>query len=290
MIKEKLFLALGDTPYIWAKFLVAHRRIPRRNSGLFNDYLFFRKVGHTLEDELVVRTSDKIESKTIVKNIVPTVCVPQTLAVINTIDQLHAFRAPQDCVLKPSHGSGSVVFLKKGERLSGKKLARALSGLHQDLYRDTKQKNYRPLQRRLICEEMLPAGEDILDYKIFCFGGSAKAIQVDSQRHTDHRRNMYLSDWSRLDIKYNFPPGDWISSPEGLREMLEYAEAISAKFEFARVDFFIADTKIYFGEVTHCPEAAHGRFGSISQERIFSNILFGDRSCQVCDNDSMGNA
>ena len=274
MAKKSLLPILADAPYIYAKFFVAHRRIPSRKSGLFNDYLFFRKIGHALEDGLVVRTSDKIQSKGFVEDITNSVQIPKTLCIINSSAELSHFRAPARCVLKPSHGGGIVVFLEKNEHLIGEKLAAALNGLRQDLYRDTKQKNYRPLQRRLVCEEMLPDGENILDYKVFCFDGQAKAIQVDSQRHSNHRRNMYLPDWSRLDMQYNFPAGDWISRPDNLQEMLSCAETIAANFEFARIDFFVVGSKLYFGEITHCPEAAHGRFGSISQEKTFSKILF----------------
>ncbi|WP_295157178.1 ATP-grasp fold amidoligase family protein, partial [uncultured Ruminococcus sp.] len=41
--------------------------------------------------------------------------------------------------------------------------------------------------------------------------------------------------------------------PECLSEMIEFAENISKKFPFVRVDLFVVDDKMYFGELTFTP-------------------------------------
>jgi hypothetical protein len=56
--------------------------------------------------------------------------------------------------------------------------------------------------------------------------------------------------------------------------MVEAARVLAADFEFVRVDFFIDGDNFYVGELTHCPESAHGRFGSRESEDLFSSILF----------------
>ena len=57
--------------------------------------------------------------------------------------------------------------------------------------------------------------------------------------------------------------------------MIKVAQLLSEPFDFVRVDFFIVGTEFFVGELTHCPESAHGRFKDLQSEKLFSEILFG---------------
>ena len=41
--------------------------------------------------------------------------------------------------------------------------------------------------------------------------------------------------------------------PDSLKTMAEYARILSKPFPFVRVDFYFANNKIYFGEITFTP-------------------------------------
>jgi hypothetical protein len=92
------------------------------------------------------------------------------------------------------------------------------------------------------------------DYKIFVFHGKAKFIQVDYNRFGRHTRAFYTSDWEKLDLLCLFPISKNIEEvPDELEEMLNYSEAIAHEIDFLRVDFYITNDGVKFGETTIYP-------------------------------------
>ena len=266
---------VADRLYLLIIFVYAHRRMPRRNSGLFNDYLFFLKSSPAIMDICRQITSDKILVKRFIDSRVGEGHTIATKTIFHSVDEIILSDLERPCVIKPAHASGNVVFVdseKQHLRFSEKEILE--NALKSSPYQSAREANYRYLRPRLICEPMLRDGKHTKDYKFFCYNGQPRIVQVDSHRQTAHRRNLYRADWSPLNIRYNFPVGEWEAAPERLSEMLKLAKNLSSSFEFVRVDFFVEDDSFYIGELTHCPESAHGRFGDIESEQIFSDILF----------------
>lgn len=268
---------LFDRLYLFVIFAYAQRRLPRRDSRLLNDYFYFLKTSPALLDIFRQITSDKLMVKDFVKSRCGGDLTLNTLAVYEHVDEIDVSELSRPCVIKPAHSSGSVVFVADGQsKLSEQNRATLARSLQKSPYTEAREANYRFLRPRLIVEPMLPDGPDTKDYKVFCFGGVPRLIQVDSHRHTDHRRNLYSAGWDRIMEEYNYPAGAWEDAPKCLDAMMETARALSADFEFVRVDFFVSGERFFIGELTHCPESAHGRFRSREGEKRVSNILFQD--------------
>lgn len=104
---------------------------------------------------------------------------------------------------------------------------------------------------------------ELKDYKIFCFDGVSKLIQVDFGRFEMHKRNLYTIDWKFLDvlIQYSNDSKTQIRCLEKLNKMLEIAEEPSKGILHVRVDFYFIKERIYFGELTFYHEAGYGKFG-----------------------------
>lgn len=265
-----------DRLYHFVIFLYAHKRIPYKKSGLANDYFYFLKSSGNLLDVYRQMTSDKFLVKDYIKTKIGEELTVPTIAEFSSTDEINVAALPKPCVIKPSHSSGSVVFIYENDKkLTSQQELTLKNALHDSPYKSARESNYRYLRPRLICEPMLPEAENIKDYKFFCFLGEPRLIQVDSERHKYHKRNVYTAKWKPLNIKYNFPFGAWDKEPYCLADMVRVARTLSEPFEFVRVDFFISGDKFYVGELTHCPESAHGKFDSLESERIFSSILFG---------------
>jgi len=49
--------------------------------------------------------------------------------------------------------------------------------------------NYKNIPRKIIIEKLL--GENVNDYKFFCFNGIPEMVHVDLDRYTDHKRLFY---------------------------------------------------------------------------------------------------
>lgn len=267
---------LGDKFFLLAIFVYAHKRLPNKGSGLFNDYLYFQKSSGELLDILRQFTSDKVLMKSFVAERLPQDAILPHSNIFDDVSQIIIDELPRPCVLKPAHGSGSVVFVDADQdRLTEDEVNKLQIALASSPYTTAREANYKHLRRRIVCEPMLPSGAATKDYKVFCYRGEPKVIQVDSERHSDHKRNLYTETWQPLDITYNFPAGKWEPAPKNLPLILDMSRKLSSEFEFVRVDFFIDGERIYVAELTHCPESAHGRFETREAERQFSSLIFG---------------
>ena len=98
------------------------------------------------------------------------------------------------------------------------------------------------------------------DYKVFCFNGCAKYIMVCIGREKgDHPQYYFLNEkWELENINettLKAPNDFYIEKPRCLEQLLRYAEKLSRPFPFVRVDFYVINEKVYFGELTFTPSA-----------------------------------
>ena len=97
------------------------------------------------------------------------------------------------------------------------------------------------------------------DYRFCMFDGKCKLMYITSPRLITF--NYYDENWNVVDI---IRPGHTlapvIEKPKAFDKMIEFAEKLSKGFDFVRVDFYLVDGYIYFGEMTHYPGSGHGKF------------------------------
>ena len=135
--------------------------------------------------------------------------------------------------------------------------------------------HYLKIKPVIIAEEFLKDDDNkfsssLVDYKVWCFNGKAFCIHTLYNR-TSHHANFCLFDrnWNTLEdaciYTSHFPKGDIVvPKPENLDMLIEYAERLSAGHPQMRVDFYIVNGKIYFGELTMT--SAMGYIGYFSQD------------------------
>lgn len=266
----------GDYLFSVVHFYVAHGRLPKRGTaGLINDYFFHLK--NSSEFDLAIRqfTSDKHLVKIFVSGLAGEQYVPRTLQLISSEAELEVFVPAEACVIKPTHLSGVVVFGEAGKALRTEEVRELRECFHRNFYSESRARNYRDLRGRLIVEEIVDSPKSIRDYKVFCWDGEPRFIQVDTDRHHGHKRNLYDCSWNALPVRYNFDLAPIEKKPKKLEEMLNVARLLAKHSTSIRVDFYIANDRIYVGELTHCPEQGHGRFGTLDEERIVSEMYFG---------------
>lgn len=232
----------------------------------FNEKVQVRKV--YCRDPLLTVAADKLASKELIRNLVPDVYIPRTLKVFSRDSEITndvISTLPKNYVFKANHTSQTIEIIKNGKHLSIDKMrGLARSWLKKNQAKVLGEWAYTNIPPRIFIEEYLDfEGKEPDDYKFFVFNGKVKIIQLDSDRFTSHRRNMFDQDWNDLGFEYGHPrKTPTPDRPDFLDKMIKYAETIGQKFDFVRVDLYFYQGKITFGELTMYPGAGFEKFPS----------------------------
>ena len=181
-------------------------------------------------------------------------------AVYDNVDEIDINKLPEQFVLKCVHGSNYNVICKDKEKLNIQEAKEKLRKWQKIKFGyEHGEYFYNLIKPRIVCEKYLEdQNGELLDYKIHCFNGEPKLIQVDFDRFTDkkHTRNFYDINWDKLNVSVLHPQNNIrvLEKPEKMDEMIQYAAKLAKGFPVVRVDFYLVDGAIYFGEMTF----AHG--------------------------------
>lgn len=232
-------------------------RLNLENPSTFNEKIQYLK----LNDYKPIYTDmvDKIRVKEIVADIIGKEHIVPTIGVWDDVEKIDFNALPNQFVLKCNHNSAvGLCVCKDKTQLDIKKVEKGLKkGLRENYYFSQRELPYKNIKPMILAEQYLEDSKDkdLKDYKIFVFNGVAKFIQVDYDRFTNHHRNFYDREWNYVPFTTCYPtnPTRQIKKPQSLDEMLGYAERICEAIgipAFLRVDFYIVNGCVYFGEAT----------------------------------------
>ena len=161
--------------------------------------------------------------------------------------------------------------------------------LKADFYKKTGEPNYRALKGRLVIENYIkdPSG-DLKDYRFFCFHGQPMYVSVDGHEYAGYKRktckrDIYDLNWNKLPLKIVYE--NWphpVAKPDKLDDMLDICGKLSQDFPFVRVDLYLAEGRIYFGELTFTPANGMKPFTPVQYDYVFGEALdlnYYKRSC-----------
>lgn len=184
---------------------------------------------------------------------------------------------PDRFVIKVTHGSTFNIIVKDKAKLNREETARKLKKwLKAKFIACYGEWFYGKVTPRIIVEQYLEDTQtaDLMDYKIFCFNGEPKLVDVHSGRFDEHKRNIYDTNWNFLEeVHFKYAHGPLIPKPEQLAQMLAYARTLSKPFHHARVDFFLVNGQIYFGEITFTNGAGFDRITPYSFDKEMGSWL-----------------
>ncbi|MYB29183.1 MAG: hypothetical protein F4X38_08590 [Acidimicrobiaceae bacterium] len=253
----------GDSVYALWTFRHRQGRFPAlRSPSFYSDYLFVMKTDGTLFDPLRQFITDKEYVKYYIASIVGwqhTIKTYKILCSSDEVDQLNLEHFP--CILKPNNSSGPVMIMTDPKQTPDRELLK--DWFEIDYYKATREHNYKYLKPKVIVEEFFSAdGKSVpSDYKILCFAGVPKIIQVDSDRYGHHVQSFYDLSWNRLRFNVGFHERvEDEPKPEMLNLMLDMAARLSSPFSFIRVDMYCNDEDVRVGELTNCPHSANRKF------------------------------
>ena len=171
---------------------------------------------------------------------------------------------PNRFVLKCNHASGTnIVCTDKSKLHTDEASARLDAWLKTNAFWSGREWCYKDIEPCIICEEYLDSGNGTTpdDYKIMCFNGVPKLIQVHHDRYGNHTLDFMDENWHKTGIVQGPPNStEEIPRPEELDEMLRIARVLSKDMYYARIDLYIIHHQIKFGEVTMYPTSGFGLF------------------------------
>lgn len=253
----------SDEQYLKMKWrLVMDRPLDLKDPKTMNEKLQWLKI-HNRYPQMTdivdkIKVKDIVASKIGHEYIIPTLKVWSSPEDINTkeIDSL-----PDKFVIKTNHSGGNtgVVLCRNKATLSTEEVrAKMEASMREDIYRNQREWPYKNVRKQVFAEAYL--GDDIVDYKFYCFNGEVDSVMLCLDRQGSEATKFYFFDKDWKLRRYNksgkdAPENFSLPKPKNMDKMFELASELSKGFPFVRVDLYNIDGKIFFGELTFYPGA-----------------------------------
>lgn len=184
---------------------------------------------------------------------------------------------PEQFVAKPNHASERVFINKEYNYPLFRK---GVSNFLTEFGNRNNEFHYKHIDKKLMIEEYLnPARNPLREYKVWVFHGKSEIIVPslsvhESKQNNNYRFRLYNRNWEEPAIQVKDYPAPFEESPKQLKEIIEISEELAEGWDFIRVDLFLADGAIKFGELTPTPSAGRSFFLSLDDHRyIFERFL-----------------
>ena len=178
--------------------------------------------------------------------------------VYENVDEFNPDELPNQFVLKASHASGWNLIVRDKTKIDWWVWKKHMKyWLNHDIAWMGREWHYAEMKPRIICERYLEdESGSLTDYKCFCFNGVPRFIYVHVKGEEEYL-NYYDPDWNLLpfyDIDFSNPDKKHeIKKPIFLDRILSLSTELSKPFPFVRIDFYIENNNLKFGEFTFFP-------------------------------------
>lgn len=233
------------------------KRLNLANPHTFNEKLQWIK----LYDRRPVYTMmvDKYEVKKYVSSLIGEKYIIPTYGVWKSFDEIDFGQLPNQFVLKCTHDSGGLIICRDKEQLSICDTKKKINDcMKKNFYWHGREWPYKDVNPRIIAEKYMvdESGNDLKDYKVMCFNGVPRLIELHKGRFTDHQtQDFYDTNWNKTTISQNGTStyqvsSDTVPCPNTLDEMLSLSAVLSKGIPHVRVDWYSIVDRLYFGELT----------------------------------------
>lgn len=200
------------------------------------------------------------------------------LGVWNHAEDINFEQLPNQFVLKCTHDSGSVIFCKDKSDFDFESAKKSLDRhLKKSGYIHGREWPYKEVPRRIIAEKYMvdESGTELKDYKVLCFNGVPKLIELHSGRYGEHTQDFYDTNWNRTSITQCGTP---LSStgypvPDSLNEMISLSSILSKGIPHLRVDWYSIYGKLYFSELTFFDGSGFDPFDNSADDELLGSWI-----------------
>lgn len=286
-VKSKLHLHdnMPDEEYLKRQFkAIMGKELDLEHPKTFNEKLQWLKLYNrrpeytTMVDKYAVKryVADKIGEKYIIP----------TLGVWENFDDIDFSTLPNQFVLKCTHDSGGLVICKDKKKLNITKTRNKLEkSLKNNFYFIGREWPYKNVQKKIMAEKYMEDGSEsgvLKDYKVMCFNGEPRLIEMHDGRFTDnHIQVFYDTKWNKTKIN-NMCYDNKIQysnkicqfdKPELLDTMLLLSEKLAKNIPHIRVDWYIVKGRLYFGELTFFDGSGYEPFADENDDLLLGSWI-----------------
>lgn len=240
---EKMFKATMDYP------------LNLENPKSFNEKLQWLKLYD--RNPLYTKLVDKYKVREYISEKIGEDYLIPLLGVWDDPEEIDFDSLPNKFVLKCNHNSGlGMCICTDKSKIDIKKVKNELkSGLAQNYYLNGREWPYKNVSRKIICEKYMTdeTGKNLRDYKFYCFDGKPKIVGIYQDRNSDKETtgDFFDMNFELVDLRFGMPNAlNKPQKPQKFQEMIKIAEILSEGMPEVRVDLYISNNKIYFGELT----------------------------------------
>lgn len=267
MLAQKGFFdSWTDERYLRLTYrLMIGKKLNLNNPQTFNEKLQWLKIHD--RNYQYTNLVDKIEAKKIVGKVIGEEYIIPTLEICDSFDEIDWEKLPNRFIIKCNHNSGGVIVVNDKKDLDKDSLRTHFNKLlKKNYYYNGREYPYKNIKPKIMIEENIQNAntkKQIDDYKLMCFNGKVKCSFVCSNRDSKEGLcvNFYDEDWNPMPFERHYPKNKReFPKPKEYNKMVELAEKLSKNIPFVRVDFYVVNDKIYFGELTFYPGSGMEEF------------------------------
>lgn len=278
-LDSKRIITLNDEKFLKCKFeRRLHYKLDLKNPKTFNEKIQWLKLYDRNPE--YTKMVDKYEVKKIIEEKIGKKYIIPTIGVYDKFDDIDFENLPNKFVIKCTHDSGSVVICKNKKSFNidqaREKIERALN---RNFFYPGREWVYKNVTPRIIVEKYLEEenGEEIKDYKFFCFNGTPKIMYIseDSMDVTQAKISFFDMDFKLLPIRRSdhLPLKKIPDKPVKFDKMVELAKKLSSNIPHVRIDFYNIGNNIYFSEFTFYTCAGYIPFDNEIWDKNMGDLL-----------------
>ena len=258
--------------------VIMGRKLNLKNPKEYNEKLQWLKLNDRKPEYSTM--VDKYEVRGYIGDLLGDKYLIPCLGIYDSVDDIDIDALPDKFVLKCTHDSGSVEICKDKSSFDIEGARHRLSqAMKRNYYATYREWPYKYVKPRIIAEGYLEGdGGDLKDYKVMCFNGEAKIIEVHENRFVEgkvHTQTFYDREWNivpltQIETVTVDRPGE---RPRQLDEILRLSELIAKNMYHARIEWYIEGDKIYFGEITFFDGSGFESFSTPEMERMLGDMI-----------------
>lgn len=239
-----------------------HRRLDLDHPRTLNEKVLWLKFNTYWNDPVIKQCADKYRVREYLQEKGFSELLIPLIGAYDVVEEVPWDSLPECFVMKLNSGSGCNLIVPDKDKLDIADAKKTMKKwMKSRFWLQFAEMQYKDVKPYILIEEFLgtSTGERPVDYKFHCINGKSKYVMVCMDRGSETGLRLYY-----FDREWNLMPFTQaaiddkdrvIPKPEHIDEAFDYAEKLAQDFPYVRVDLYIVNGRIYFGELTFTPAA-----------------------------------